>query len=283
MHLNNLLTELTTSVKQALEEDIGSGDVTASLIADESLINAHVISREPCIICGTPWFSEVFEQLDSGIKIEWVIAEGEVCKPNDIVCRLSGPAHSILSGERTALNFLQTLSGTATTTNEYVKLIANTRCHILDTRKTIPGLRKAQKYAVAVGGGQNHRIGLYDQILIKENHILACGTISKAVAMAKHRFPELKIEVETENLDELKEAIQAGADIIMLDNYTQEMMSLAVSINQGHAKLEVSGNVTMDSIQSIAATGVDYISIGDLTKNLKSIDFSMRFKGSGLT
>ncbi len=278
MSKNMLLEGLMDTVKRALEEDIGSGDVTAKLIADDSQINAHIISREPCIICGTPWFSEVFEQLDPDIKITWMIGEGESCKPDDVVCRLSGSAHHILSGERTALNFLQTLSGTATTTNNYVKLIANTACQILDTRKTIPGLRRAQKYAVATGGGKNHRIGLYDQVLIKENHIIACGSISIAVAEAKRRFPELIVEVETETLEELRQAIQAGADIIMLDNYTLEMMSKAVTINQNKAKLEVSGNVSMESIQSIAATGVDYISIGALTKNLLSIDFSMRFE-----
>ncbi len=274
----SLIKVIKHSVTNALKEDVGSGDVTATLISKEGQTSAYVISREPCIICGIPWFTEVFNQLDNNVQIEWMLKEGEACKADDIVCHLNGSARSILSGERTALNFLQTLSGTATTTNEYVKLLAHTNCQILDTRKTIPGLRKAQKYAVYVAGGKNHRIGLYDQILIKENHIMACGSISKAVAIARQNFADLNVEVETETLEELKEALQAGTDIIMLDNYTLEMMTEAVAINQDQAKLEVSGNVTLESIQSIAATGVDYISSGDLTKNLKSIDFSMRFK-----
>lgn len=278
----DLLDGLTNTVTHALLEDIGNGDVTAQLIAKDTHITATIISREPCVLCGTPWVNEVFNQLayieGSPVAIEWRYTEGESCKANTTICKLSGNARTLLTGERTALNFLQTLSGTATTTRLYVDELSDTDCKILDTRKTIPGLRRALKYAVTTGGGTNHRIGLYDQFLIKENHIAACGSISKAVTLARHNHPQLRIEVETESLDELREALAAGADIIMLDNYDLHMMKQAVTINNGQSALEVSGNVTLDSIKSIARTGVDYISSGDLTKNLRSIDFSMRFQ-----
>lgn len=275
---NPLLEGLENTVSIALAEDIGSGDVTADLIATGTQAEAHVIVREAAIICGRPWFDKVFHQIDKNITIHWLVEEGSYQTAETKVCVLKGNARQILTAERPALNFLQTLSGTATTTARYAAELKGTKTQILDTRKTIPGLRLAQKYAVACGGGKNHRIGLYDQILIKENHIMSAGSIKAAVETARKKYPKLSVEVETENLDEFEQALAAAADMIMLDNYNHDDMKKAVALNTEKAKIEVSGNVTLENLKLIATTGVDYISSGALTKNLQSIDLSMRFK-----
>jgi len=270
----SLPADITSTVRRALSEDIGSGDLTAELIPADSMGNAVVISREDAILCGSAWFNEVFYQVDASMQIAWSFQDGAAIAPDVPLCTLSGNTRALLTGERTALNFLQLLSGTATVTHEYVDLIEGMKTRLLDTRKTVPGLRSAQKYAVACGGGKNHRMGLYDAILIKENHIQAAGGIAQAVEKAKslHRF----VEVEVENLDELRQALDAGANTIMLDNFSLDLMRQAVVINNGRSALEASGNVTRSTLTEIAATGVDYISIGDLTKNVRAIDFSMR-------
>jgi nicotinate-nucleotide pyrophosphorylase (carboxylating) len=267
--------DIARVVAYALEEDIGSGDLTAGLISDQAKARARVIAREAAILCGSPWFDEVFRQLDSNIKTSWHVTDGEPVKSNMAVCTLTGPARHILTGERTALNFLQTLSGTATTTHQYVTLIQGLDTKILDTRKTLPGLRKAQKYAVACGGGQNHRMGLYDAVLIKENHIIAAGSLQAAIESAKQLA--IPVEIEVENLQQLDQALQAGADRILLDNFHPDNLRQAVDINQGRAILEASGGIDESMIRSIAETGVDYISMGALSKHLRAIDFSMRF------
>jgi nicotinate-nucleotide pyrophosphorylase (carboxylating) len=267
-------------VSRALREDIGSGDVTADLIPARQQAKAHVLCREPAVLCGAPWFDETFRQLDRQVRINWRIAEGAPAPANSIVCELSGPARPILTGERTALNFLQLLSATASVTRRYVEALAGTRCRILDTRKTIPGLRSAQKYAVRCGGGDNHRQGLYDMVLIKENHIAAAGSIGAAVSAARAQAPALRVEVEAENLAQLRQALDAHADLVMLDNFELATMASAVALNRAHerpALLEASGAVTLERIAAIAATGVDYISVGSLTKNVDAIDLSMRF------
>lgn len=273
----NLLQDLESNVRIALDEDIGSGDVTASLIPTSQSANATIQLREEAVVCGQPWFNEVFRQLDNQVHIKWLVEEGSKQDGSTTLCQLSGNARSLLAGERAALNFLQLLSGTATTTRQYVNALQGLPTQVLDTRKTIPGLRLAQKYAVALGGGKNHRIGLYDQILIKENHIAAAGSIRAAVATARKLHPTLIVEVETEHLDEFEEALGTTADIIMLDNFSLDDMRLAVAMNNGDKKLEASGNVTLETIRQIAETGVDYISSGALTKDIKSIDLSMRF------
>lgn len=273
----NLLQDLESNVRIALDEDIGSGDVTASLIPTSQSANATIQLREEAVVCGQPWFNEVFRQLDNQVHIKWLVEEGSKQDGSTTLCQLSGNARSLLAGERAALNFLQLLSGTATTTRQYVNALQGLPTQVLDTRKTIPGLRLAQKYAVALGGGKNHRIGLYDQILIKENHIAATGSIRTAVATARKLHPTLIVEVETEHLDEFEEALGTTADIIMLDNFSLDDMRLAVAMNNGDKKLEASGNVTLETIRQIAETGVDYISSGALTKDIKSIDLSMRF------
>lgn len=266
-------------VRFALEEDIGEGDLTASLIPATAQTEATVISRESAVICGEQWFEEVFHQLDERITVEWRIKDGDQVAPDQILCVINGPARPILSGERTALNFLQTLSATATTTFRYVEQVEGTGVTILDTRKTLPGMRLAQKYAVTCGGGHNHRKGLYDGILIKENHIAAAGSIGEAVIQARHNAPrDLRIEVEVETHDEVRQALAAGADILLLDNMNPEKLREAVRITNGHAKLEASGGITLANIAEIAQTGIDYISIGALTKNIHAIDLSMRFK-----
>lgn len=270
--------EIRVQVQQALAEDIGSGDVTAQLIPLEQEVAATIISRENAILCGTDWVNEVFLQIDPAITVHWTAADGDAIAASQVLCSLKGSARMLLSGERTALNFLQTLSATATQTHEYVMAIAGTGCQILDTRKTIPGFRLAQKYAVGCGGGQNHRIGLYDMILIKENHILAAGSIHSAINSARHKFPGMKIEVEVETLEELHQAIECQADQILLDNMSIAMLIEAVHINQGVCKLEASGNVSMENVRKIAETGVDYISIGSITKHIRAIDLSMRIQ-----
>ena len=261
----------------AITEDLGKGDITASLTPDGTMAKASVICRENATLAGQAWFTEVFNQVDPSAKIQWLVNDGDVITKNTCLCDIEGKAKSLLTAERSALNFLQTLSATATQTRRYVDLISHTKTIILDTRKTLPGLRDAQKYAVLCGGGKNHRKGLYDGILIKENHIMAAGSIHNAVTQARVLNTNIDIEVEVENLDELNQALLAGADIILLDNMDIPMLLEAVSMNQGKAKLEASGGITLESIATIAETGVDYISIGDLTKNIQAIDLSMRF------
>lgn len=264
-------------VSLALAEDIGSGDVTAALIPAGQQAAARVISREAAILCGRQWFEEVFRQLDTTISIEWQAADGGQIQPDQVICQIRGPARPILSGERAALNFLQTLSGTATSAYQYVEAVKGTACRILDTRKTLPTLRLAQKYAVSCGGAINHRIGLYDAILIKENHIAAAGSISAAVMQAKQQSPTLLLEVEVETLAQLEEAIAAGAQRILLDNMDIATLTRAVEIARGKIELEASGGITLANIRAIAETGVDYISIGSITKHLQAIDLSMEF------
>ena len=273
----NYFDTLEETVFTALQEDVQGGDLTAELIPHTTQAEANIFCREPAILCGRPWFDEVFRQIDPSIQIKWVAEEGDQIKADQLLCALQGSAQKILTAERTALNFLQTLSATATVTAQYVKQLNGARTQLLDTRKTLPGLRLAQKYAVACGGGNNHRIGLYDAILIKENHIMASGSISKAVSTAKHNHPDTTVEVETESLEEVQEALQAGADIIMLDNFTIEMMHQAVQIVARKAKLEVSGNVELQHLASLVETQVDFISTGAITKHIKAIDLSMRF------
>lgn len=268
--------DLKQNVTHALYEDIGTGDLTADLIPLHAQAHAKVICREHAVICGRPWFDEVFTQLDKTIEVIWHCQEGEQVKPDQLICELKGSAGHILTGERTALNFLQTLSATATTTAEFVQQLHGFKTQLLDTRKTIPGLRLAQKYAVKCAGGTNHRIGLYDAILIKENHIIACGGLVQAVQQAKKAG--VNVEVETENLDEVTQALTAGADIIMLDNFTLDEIATAVKLNQGQARLEVSGNVELQHLKTLAATGVDFISTGAITKHIQAIDLSMRFE-----
>lgn len=265
-------------VKRTLAEDIGSGDITAALIPESQQSTATVISRDNATIAGIDWFNEVFKQLDDNIIIEWQVSDGDTVKSKQLLCTLSGASRALLSGERAALNFLQTLSATATVAQHYAELVAGTPTKILDTRKTIPGLRRAQKYAVTCGGCYNHRVGLYDAYLIKENHIAAAGSISKAVSTARHLNPNAKIEVEVETIEEAKEALTAKADILLLDNFELDMLRDAVALNKGQAILEASGNVTTETVRAIAETGVDTISTGELTKHVRAVDLSMRFK-----
>ena len=270
--------EITDSVARALAEDIGSGDITAGLIPEKTTAQAAVISRESAVLCGRPWFDEVFRQLDARVQIVWHAQDGDRIHPDQTLCELRGLARALLTGERTALNFLQTLSGTATQTRAYVDAVRGTRATILDTRKTIPGLRTAQKYAVTCGGGQNHRMGLYDAVLIKENHIAAAGSVPAALAQARAAVAsEVLAEIEVETMDQLRAALSAGATRILLDNFDLEQLNHAVREAAGHAKLEASGGITLDNICAIAQTGVDFISVGSLTKHIHAIDLSMRF------
>ena len=273
-----LPNDIQASVARALAEDIGSGDVTAGLIPADKQATATVICREDAIVCGVAWFNEVFSQLDPTVQVEWQYQDGDSVAANALLCTLRGSARSILSGERAALNFLQTLSATATATRRYVDLVAHTQCRILDTRKTLPGLRTAQKYAVLCGGGTNHRIGLYDRVLIKENHIMAAGSITAAIQQARQLHPGILVEVETENLQELAEATAAQADIIMLDEYSLADMREAVRVTAGKIPLEASGGVNLDTVRTIAETGVDFVSVGEITKHIRAIDLSMRFQ-----
>ncbi len=278
-----LPTEITRMVADTLREDLGgevdpSRDITANLIPVDSQGEATIITREHGIFCGQLWADEVFKQLGGEVDITWHVQDGDKVEPNQTLCTLRGPSRILLTGERNAMNFIQTLSGCATTVAAYAKQLEGTGCRLLDTRKTIPGLRSALKYAVTCGGGFNHRIGVFDAYLIKENHIIACGGIRQAIETAKQLAPGKPVEVETESLDELQQAIDAGADIIMLDNFTTDMMRDAVKLNAGRAALENSGNITLDTIREYAETGVDYISVGALTKHLKALDLSMRFK-----
>jgi len=274
---SNLHDVIRNDVRRALEEDIGSGDITAALIPDSQQSTATVISREDAVICGVDWFNEVFNQLDPAIIVQWQVTDGDKVAPDQILCIIEGPSRALLSGERAALNFLQTLSATASVSANYAGLVAGTNTKILDTRKTIPGLRRAQKYAVTCGGCHNHRVGLYDAYLIKENHIAAAGSITKAITTARSLNADKKIEVEVENLAEVREALSAAADILLLDNFSLEMLREAVALNNSQATLEASGNVTLETVQAIAETGVDTISTGELTKHVRAIDLSMRF------
>lgn len=274
--LADLTAEIEANVRTALKEDIGSGDITAQLIPEDRQARASVITREAAIISGTAWVNEVFRQLDPRVKVEWLVQDGDRAEANQALFHLEGPARALLSGERSALNFLQCLSGVATRVGHYVELVKGTQVKLLDTRKTLPGLRLAQKYAVTCGGGHNHRIGLYDAFLIKENHIAAAGGIAQAIAAAHRIAPGKPVEVEVESLDELQQALDAGADIIMLDELSLDDMRTAVTLTAGRAKLEASGGVNETTLRAIAETGVDYISIGTLTKDVKAIDLSMR-------
>ncbi|TKA93567.1 carboxylating nicotinate-nucleotide diphosphorylase [Halopseudomonas bauzanensis] len=274
--LDSLQSSIQDQVRRALAEDVGDGDITAALIPADRQAQATIISREPAILCGTAWADEVFRQVDPQIKIEWLAADGDRLMPNQPFCRMSGPARGLLTGERCALNFIQTLSATATRSQHFADLVEGTGVKLLDTRKTLPGLRLAQKYAVTCGGCHNHRIGLFDAFLIKENHIAACGGINAAVAQARVISPGKPVEVEVESLDELRQALEAGADIIMLDELSNEDMRTAVQITAGKAKLEASGGINESTLRAVAETGVDYISIGSLTKDVKAVDLSMR-------
>lgn len=273
--------DLIQSVAIALAEDIGDGDITARLIPATEQASANIITREDCVIAGIAWVDEVFAQVDPNVKIQWLVKDGERVKANSSLYTLTGSARSLLTGERAALNFLQLLSGTATISRTYADIVADTGVKLLDTRKTIPGLRTAQKYAVTCGGCYNHRIGLYDAFLIKENHIAACGGIQQAITTAKQQEPNKPVEIEVEDLAELETALLAGADIVMLDNFSNEEMIQAVMLNADQfnkrAKLEASGGITIETLRPIAETGVDYISIGALTKDCKAVDLSMRF------
>ena len=263
-------------VTQALAEDIASGDITAELIGPDVQARSRIVTREDGILCGTAFALEAFQQIDPSCHVEWAAQDGDAIAADSLVCTLSGPARALLTGERTALNFLQLLSGTASTAGQYAARVAHTGVKLLDTRKTVPGLRLAQKYAVTCGGCYNHRIGLFDAFLIKENHISAAGSIAKAVAAARDVAPDKPVEVEVENEAELEQALTAGADRIMLDNFTLEALRDAVSHTAGGAELEASGNVTDETLVAIAETGVDFISIGALTKHVRALDLSMR-------
>jgi len=274
-------SSIARQVAAALAEDLGAGDVTAALVPASQQVRAQIIAREPAVLCGTAWADATFKQLDPAIRLDWQFHDGERLAADTPVLRLSGPARPILTGERTALNFLQTLSATATAASRYVEAVAGTGCRILDTRKTLPGLRLAQKYAARCGGAQNHRLGLYDMVLIKENHIIAAGSIGAAIATARRASPGIPVEVEVETLDEFSQALDAGADIIMLDELPLDDMREAVQRNRsrgGKVKLEASGGVTLATVREIALTGVDYISIGGITKHVQAVDLSMRFE-----
>lgn len=276
-----LQQHISQAVNLALTEDLGGldpsqGDITANLIPQAQQINVNILTREDCVLAGQAWVNETFAQLDGQISVNWFYEDGDHVKANAILCHISGNARLILTGERTALNFLQALSGTATVVADYVSALGDSRTQLLDTRKTIPGMRLGQKYAVTCGGGKNHRIGLFDAYLIKENHILACGSIANAVAKAREMHAQLPVEVEVESLAELEQALAAKADIIMLDNFSLADTQQAVSITNGQSKLEVSGNITKARVAELAKVGVDYISCGALTKHISAIDLSLR-------
>jgi len=265
------------NIQQALQEDIGDADITALLTPEDEQATATIISREDMVLAGQPWVDALIKAYDPSVQITWLKNDGDWVKANETIYKLAGSARSLLTGERPALNFVQTLSAVATKTAEYVKYLEGTATKLLDTRKTLPGLRIAQKYAVAVGGGQNHRLGLFDAFLIKENHIMAAGGIAQAIAKAHQIAPGKPVEVEVETWDELNQALEAKADIVMLDNFSQQQMIDAVKHVAGRCKLEASGNITLENLSQVAQTGVDYISMGVLTKDVKAIDLSMRF------
>ncbi len=268
--------DIAIVVRNALDEDIRGGDITAQLIPADTNGAASVVCRESAILCGTAWFESTFHCLDRSSFITWNKGDGDQLEANEIVCKLEGPVRALVTGERTALNFLQTLSGTATTTQRYLEYMSGTNTELLDTRKTIPGLRSEQKYAVLCGGGKNHRIGLFDGILIKENHIAAVGSIAAAISKMRAQFVDLPIEIEVESIEDVEAAITAGADMLLLDNFSTELLREAVGLAKGRVKLEASGGFEIDGIRAVAETGVDFVSVGALTKHLKAIDFSMR-------
>ncbi len=279
-----LPADLAAQVDAALREDIGSGDVTAALVPEAQRVRGRVVTREAAVLCGRAWAEETFRRLDVRVQLKWHAEDGERLAVQQVVFDIAGPARAVLSGERTALNFLQLLSATATVTRRFVEAVAGTSCRILDTRKTLPGLRSAQKYAVRCGGGDNHRMGLYDQVLIKENHIAAAGSLTGAIEAARRSAPGLKVEVEVESLAELEEALNSAPDIIMLDEFSLADMRTAVSLRQARGravKLEASGSVSLEAVREIAVTGVDYISIGALTKHVHAVDLSMRLEFGG--
>lgn len=271
---------ISETVRLAIAEDVADGDLTAQLIPETQQGAAKIITREDAVLCGRAWVDEVFRQLDTRVQVSWNATDGDRVRPNDVLCTIRGPARAMLTGERTALNFLQSLSATATVTRRYVDAVAGTGCRILDTRKTIPGLRLAQKYAVTCGGGTNHRIGLFDAILVKENHIAAAGSIEAAVRAARTAPRKVMIEVEVENLDQLRQALDCGVDRILLDNFSHDAMREAVRITRSHphrAELEASGNMSLETLRAVAETGVDFISVGALTKHVRAVDLSLRF------
>ncbi|MEK6806848.1 MAG: carboxylating nicotinate-nucleotide diphosphorylase [Pseudomonadota bacterium] len=279
-----LPADLVDQVKRALAEDLGSGDVTAALVAEDAMTDAYVVAKEAAVVCGIAWFDEVFRQVDERIRISWAFSEGSSIKNGECLCRLQGPARSLLTGERTALNFLQTLSGTATLTRKFVERLRGTKVEIVDTRKTLPGFRSAQKYAVVTGGGVNHRHGLYDAFLIKENHIAAAGSLTRAMEQARAAHPELPLMAEAENLEQVKEALDGKADVLLLDDFPTHLLSKAVAMsreyrryNKANTKIEASGGVNLLNVRDIGDTGVDRISVGALTKNAQAVDLSMRF------
>lgn len=266
---------------RALAEDIGQGDVTAALVPTGAMARATLITREPMVLCGAAWLDETFRQLDASISVGWHAADGEELTAGATLCEIHGPARAVLSGERCALNFVQTLSGTATLTRQYVAAVAGTSCAILDTRKTIPGLRLAQKYAVRCGGGRNHRLGLYDMVLIKENHVIAAGSITAAIHAARTTSPDVPVEVEVESLAEFREAMSAAPDVIMLDEFTHSDMRTAVAERNAAGsgvRIEASGGLDLGNIRAVAEAGIDFISIGSLTKHLRAVDLSLRFQ-----
>lgn len=277
-----LPADIGRTVAAALEEDVGSGDLTAALVPANRSGRATVITREAAVVAGRPYVEEVFRQVDPSVQVEWYVADGDAVHPDQLLYRLAGPARSLLTGERTALNFLQVLSATATITRRYADMLQGLPCRVLDTRKTLPCLRNAQKYAVRCGGGLNHRFGLYDGILVKENHIVAAGSIGSAVAAARASGSRVMIEVEVETLDELRQALDAGADMALLDEFSLDDLRAAVALNRSHPrgpiKLEASGSVTLETLRAVAETGVDFISVGSLTKHVRAIDLSMRFE-----
>lgn len=275
----NLALYIHAAVRAALDEDMRDGDLTAQLIPADAVSTATIITRQQAVLCGSPWLEECFRALDPDCDIRWAAQEGELVQPNQLLCTIRGNSRALLSAERCALNFLQTLSATATATRRYVDIVAGTKAKILDTRKTLPGLRLAQKYAVTVGSGVNQRVGLYDGILIKENHIAAAGGIRQVLEQAfRLAPPSVTIQIEVESLDELREALDAGAKLVLLDNFTLAMMREAVALTAGRAELEASGGVNLDTVRGIAETGVDRISIGSLTKDVQAVDLSMRFE-----
>ena len=276
--------DLARTVAAALDEDVGSGDLTAALVPADKAGRATVITREAAVVAGRPYVDEVFRQVDPRVHVDWLVADGDRVAPAQVLYRLSGPARSLLTGERSALNFYQVLSATATATRQYVDALAGLPCKVLDTRKTLPGLRNAQKYAVRCGGGVNHRFGLYDGILVKENHIIAAGSIGAAVAAAKQQVsnPDVLVEVEVETLDELREALEAGADMALLDDFSLADLRAAVALSRSHQngpmRLEASGGVSLETVRAVGETGVDFVSVGSLTKNVRAVDLSMRFE-----
>jgi nicotinate-nucleotide pyrophosphorylase (carboxylating) len=270
-------TYVSETVATALREDVGSGDLTAQLIPADRTARATVITREDAVLCGIAWFDEVFRQVDPRVRVTWSARDADRVRADQQLCTLEGPARSLLTGERTALNFLQMLSAAATVTRRYVDAVEGTKCRILDTRKTIPGLRVAQKYAVRCGGGMNYRIGLFDAILVKENHIAAAGSIASAVAESRRLNSKVLLEVEVENLTQLREALDARVDRVLLDNFSLDQMREAVKITSGRTELEASGNMSMETLRAVAETGVDFVSVGSLTKHVQAVDLSMRF------